>query len=54
MEIGHLEEPDVNGKTILRCVFRKWDVVGMYWIDQAPDRDRWRAFVNAVMNLRVL
>jgi hypothetical protein len=23
------------------------------WIDQAQDRERWRAYVNAVMNLRV-
>jgi hypothetical protein len=28
-----------------------WD---SYWIDLARDRDRWRALVNTVMNLRVL
>ena len=26
---------------------------GMDWIDVAQDRDRWRALVNAVMNLWV-
>ena len=26
---------------------------GVDWIDVAQDRDRWRALVNAVMNLQV-
>jgi hypothetical protein len=28
-----------------------WEV--LEWIDMAQDRDRWRAVVSAVMNLRV-
>jgi hypothetical protein len=33
-------------------IFKKWDG-DMDWIDLAQYRDRWRALVNAVMNLRV-
>jgi hypothetical protein len=26
---------------------------GMDWIDMAEDRDKWRALVNTILNLRV-
>jgi hypothetical protein len=34
-----LEETGVDGRIILKCIFRKWDGV-MDWIDLAQDRDR--------------
>jgi hypothetical protein len=48
-----LEDPSVDGRIILKWIFKKRDGGGMDWIDMAQDRDRWRALVNAVMNLRV-
>ena len=48
----HLEDVGVDGRIILKWIFRKWNG-GMDWIDLAQDRDRWRTVVNAVMNLRV-
>jgi hypothetical protein len=47
----NLEESGVDGR-ILRWIFKKWDG-GMDWIDLDQDRDRWRALVNVVMNLRI-
>jgi hypothetical protein len=45
-----LGDPGIDGTIILRWVFRMWVID---WIELVQDRDRWRALVNAVMNLRV-
>jgi hypothetical protein len=45
----HWGDPDEVGRIILRWIFRKWEGV----VELARDRDRWRALVNTVRNLRV-
>ena len=50
---NHLEDPGVDGRIILKLIFKKWDG-GMDWIDLAHDRDRWRELVKALMNHQVL
>jgi hypothetical protein len=47
-----LGDPGVDGRIILKWVFKKWDG-DMDWIELTQDRYRWRVVVNAVMNLRV-
>jgi hypothetical protein len=50
-EGGLLGDPGVDGRIILRWIFRKWDVGA--GIELALERNRWRALVNGVMNLWV-
>jgi hypothetical protein len=51
-ERDHSEDLSVDGRIILKCIFKTWDG-DMNWIDQAQDRDRWPAVVKGEMNLRV-
>jgi hypothetical protein len=51
-ESDHLGDPGVDGRVILRGIQEVGCGV-MDWIELAEDTDRWRALVNAVMNLRV-
>jgi len=45
-EREHLKDPGVDGRMILRWIFKMWE-------ELAQDRDRCGALVSAVMNLRV-
>jgi hypothetical protein len=48
-----LERPKSRWEDNNKMDLREVRYEGMDWIDLAQDRDRWRALVNAVMNLRV-
>ena len=51
-ERDDLVDPVVDGRIILKQIFKKFDG-DMDWIDLTRNGNRWRAFVNAVMNLLV-
>jgi len=40
MERDHLEDQGVDGRLLLRWIFRKWDVGGMDWMELPHDRAR--------------
>ena len=47
-----MEDTCFDRRIITRWIFIKWKGV-MDYINLAQDRDKWLAFVKAVMNLRV-
>jgi len=44
-ERDHLEDPRVEGRIILKWIFRRLDG-GLDWFDLAQDGDRWWTLVN--------
>jgi hypothetical protein len=51
---NHLEDQGVDGRMGSKWTLGRLVGECVEWIHLAQDRDRWRAVVNAVMNLRVL
>ena len=48
-----LERPRSRWEDNIKTDLQEVGFRGMDWIELAQDMDRWRALVNAVMNLRV-
>ena len=50
-KIENLEDLSADGRVILKWMLKTQDE-GIYWIDLAQVRDKWRATVKRAMNLR--
>jgi hypothetical protein len=48
-----LAEPTRRRKENIKIELQEVELRGVDWIDLTQDRDRWRALVNAAMNIRV-
>jgi hypothetical protein len=53
-EKDYLKDQGVDGRMGSKWTLGRLVGGDVEWIQLAQDRDRWRAVVNAVMNLRVL
>jgi hypothetical protein len=51
-ERDHLEDPSLDGRINNMMDRQEMRCEGTGWIELAQDRDRWRALVKAIMNLR--
>jgi hypothetical protein len=51
---NHLKDQGVDGRIGSQWTLGRLAGGGVEWLHLAQDRDRWRAVVSAVMNLRVL
>ena len=51
-ERDHLGRPRIRWEDNIKIDLQEVECGEMNWIELAQDRDRWRALVNAVMNLR--
>jgi hypothetical protein len=51
---GPLERPSSRWEDGMKMDIREIGWESMEWIHLAQDRDRWRALVDTVMNLRVM
>jgi hypothetical protein len=52
-ERGHWGDQDVDGRIILRWIFRNLEGVVRNWVELAQDRDRWRALVGTVRDFEI-
>jgi hypothetical protein len=48
-----LERPRRRWEDNIKADLQEMECVGMNWIGLAQDRDKWRALVNVVTNLRI-